>query len=250
MIIAQISDTHIALDSPDAGQRITDFERAIDDINALDPAPDVIVHTGDIVHNGLPEEYSKAAAILGEAKAPVYVMAGNKDDRANLRTAFAPAGYLDRQVEFIDYAVEDFPVRLVMLDTLCPGHNRGDFCEARLTRFAAMMERNSDKPAAVFTHHPPYEVFVGPDRFHFADLDVMESLCAEMKRYANIIALFSGHVHRGAFGRVGNIPATIMPCIATSLRRGEYPEWIKTRPVYHLHRYEPAMGFVTEARIV
>ena len=52
MIIAQISDTHIALDSPDADQRIRDFELTIADINALDPAPDVIVHTGDIVHNG------------------------------------------------------------------------------------------------------------------------------------------------------------------------------------------------------
>jgi hypothetical protein len=39
MIIAQISDTHAALDSPDADQRIRDFERTIADINALDPVP-------------------------------------------------------------------------------------------------------------------------------------------------------------------------------------------------------------------
>ena len=49
MIIAQITDTHIALDTPDAEQRILDFERVIGDINALHPSPDVIVHTGDIV---------------------------------------------------------------------------------------------------------------------------------------------------------------------------------------------------------
>jgi hypothetical protein len=48
MIVAQISGTHIALDTPDADQRIRDFERTIVDINALHPAPDVIVHTGDI----------------------------------------------------------------------------------------------------------------------------------------------------------------------------------------------------------
>ena len=62
MIIAQISDTHIALDTPDADQRIRDFERTIADINALDPAPDVIVHTGDIVHNGRQDEYAQAVA--------------------------------------------------------------------------------------------------------------------------------------------------------------------------------------------
>ena len=52
MIIAQISDTHLALDAPDANQRLRDFALTVVDINALDPAPDVIVHTGDIVHNG------------------------------------------------------------------------------------------------------------------------------------------------------------------------------------------------------
>ena len=46
MIIAHISDTHIALDTPDAERRIRDFEDTIADINELDPAPDVIVHSG------------------------------------------------------------------------------------------------------------------------------------------------------------------------------------------------------------
>ena len=94
MIIAQISDTHIALDTPDADQRLSDFARTIADINALDPLPDVIVHTGDVVHNGRQDEYAQAVAMLAKARAPVYVLAGNKDDRANLRAAFSRGGYL------------------------------------------------------------------------------------------------------------------------------------------------------------
>ncbi len=35
MIIAQISDTHLALDTPDANQRIRDFALTVVDINAL-----------------------------------------------------------------------------------------------------------------------------------------------------------------------------------------------------------------------
>ena len=117
MIIAQISDTHIALDAPDADQRIRDFELTIADINALDPAPDVIVHTGDIVHNGRQDEYAQAVAILAKAHAPVYVLAGNKDNRANLRAAFSACGYLRADSDFIDYAVEDFPGKAD-----CAGH--------------------------------------------------------------------------------------------------------------------------------
>ena len=91
MIIAQISDTHMALDSPDADQRIRDFERTIADINALDPAPDVIVHSGDIVHNGRQDEYAEAVRSSLRRRAPVYVMPGNKDDRANLARGFFSA---------------------------------------------------------------------------------------------------------------------------------------------------------------
>jgi 3',5'-cyclic-AMP phosphodiesterase len=35
MIVAQISDTHVALDTPDADRRMQDFASTIADINAL-----------------------------------------------------------------------------------------------------------------------------------------------------------------------------------------------------------------------
>jgi Icc protein len=103
MIIVQISNTHIALDTPDADQRISDFARTIADINALDPSPDVIVHSGDIVHNGRQDEYIKAATILAAARAPVYVLPGNKDNRTNLREAFSGYGYFASDSDFIEY---------------------------------------------------------------------------------------------------------------------------------------------------
>jgi hypothetical protein len=65
-----------------------------------------------------------------------------------------------------------------------------------------------------------------------------------------VIAVFSGHVHRGTAGHVGSIPVIVVPCIATTLRKGEYPAHMKTCPVYYLHRFDPIWGFVTEARIV
>ena len=86
MIIAHISDTHLAFDAPDAERRLRDFASTIADINALDPPPDVIVHSGDIVHNGREDEYAQAVELLAKAQAPVYVLPGNKDDRANLRS--------------------------------------------------------------------------------------------------------------------------------------------------------------------
>ena len=117
MIIAHISDTHLEFDTADAARRLRDFASTIADINALDPPADVIVHTGDIVHNGRQDEYAQAAALLAKARAPVYVLPGNKDDRANLRAVLSARGYLAPDSEFIDYAIEDYPVRLIALAT-------------------------------------------------------------------------------------------------------------------------------------
>jgi 3',5'-cyclic-AMP phosphodiesterase len=250
MIIAQISDTHIALDTPDADQRIGDFERTVAALNALDPAPDVIVHTGDIVHNGRQDEYAQAVAILAMARAPVYVLAGNRDNRANLRLAFSACGYLAPDSEFIDYAVEGFPVRLIAVDTLSTGSNKGDFCPARARRLIGLIDAETTKPIAIFAHHPPFEVTVGPDPLNFETPEVMARLRQALQHAGRVVASFSGHVHRAAAGHVGNITATVVPCIATTLRKGDYPAHMKRRPVYHLHRFDPLWGFATETRIV
>jgi 3',5'-cyclic-AMP phosphodiesterase len=249
MIIAQISDTHIALDTPDADRRIHDFALAIADINALDPAPDAIVHTGDIVHNGRPDEYAQAVAILAKARAPVYVVAGNKDDRQNLRAAFSSCGYLGRSGDFIDYAIDDYPVRLIALDTVNSASNKGDFCPKRVRRLIDLVDAETTRPIAIFTHHPPFEVMVGPELLHFETSEKMSRLCRALQHSGRVVAVFSGHVHRAAAGRVGSIPATVVPCTATTRRYGEYPPHMKTRPVYHVHRFDPDWGFATETRI-
>ena len=250
MIIAQISDTHIALDSPDADQRIRDFELTVADINALDPAPDVIVHTGDIVHNGREDEYAEAVAILAKARAPAYVLAGNKDDRANLRNAFSARGYLAPDSDFICYAIEDYPVRLIALDTLSSSSNKGDFCSERVRRLIDLIDSETSKPIAVFAHHPPFEVTVGPDPLNFETPEIMSRLRRALQHSGRVVAVFSGHVHRAAEGHVGSVPAIVMPCIATTLRKGDYPPQMKKRPVYYVHRFDPVWGFITEARIV
>jgi 3',5'-cyclic AMP phosphodiesterase CpdA len=250
MIIAQISDTLIALDTPDAEQRLQDLERTVADINALDPAPDVIVHTGDVVHNGRRDEYAKAAAILAKARAPVYVLAGNKDHRANLRAAFSAGGYLTPDSHFIDYAIDDYPVRLIALDTLGSSGGKGGFCRERARRLKSLINADTTRPIAVFAHHPPFEVPVGPDALNFETPEMMSRLRQALQHSERVVAVMSGHVHRGTSGRVGKIPATVMPSVATTLRKGEYPDHMTARPVYHIHRFDPLRGFTAESRIV
>lgn len=250
MIIAQISDSHLALDTPDSKRRIEDFEATIEHINELDPAPDLIIHTGDIVQNGRVDEYQRAAEILQMARVPVYVMVGNKDDRRHLRSTLPAAFYNEQDGEFVAYSLEDFPVRLIALDTLNPGSNKGEFCQQRLSDLVNVLEADTKKPVAIFAHHPPIRVLEGPDPIHFETEEIMQRFRQTLQQFPKITSLFCGHVHRGVAGSIGDIPCLVMPCISTSLRRGDYPTELTTCPIYHLHKYEPDWGFTTEIQIV
>ena len=242
MLIAQISDTHLIVDGPGSARRLADFQAVIDDINALDPLPDAIVHTGDIVHNGLAREYAAATAILDRARAPVYVLAGNKDNRSALRAAFQSGGYLSADQSFISYTVDAFPFRLVALDTTDPESKKGAFCDARFAALEGYLQ--SDRPALVFMHHPPVEITVGPDRFHFDDLARMERLARCLSSHTPLRAVMCGHVHRATTAMLGQVPVSVMSSVATELRWDTQPAGTETRPAYQLLEAEPTTGSV------
>ena len=97
MILVQISDTHI--DAPDKlvyGHFDTAamLTRAVGVINAMDPAPDLVLHTGDIASHGDANQYATFKDIADKLTAPLVLMPGNHDNRDALRTAFGGTPWL------------------------------------------------------------------------------------------------------------------------------------------------------------
>ena len=56
---------------------------------------------------------------------------GNHDDRGHLRDAFGTQG-AKSMAGFVQYVVDEWPVRLIALDTNIPGHHAGALCAERL----------------------------------------------------------------------------------------------------------------------
>jgi 3',5'-cyclic AMP phosphodiesterase CpdA len=91
MLIAQISDLHIQKGGKPAYGRVDTvsmLKRAVAALNALDPQPDVVLATGDLVERGSTEEYGILRDILAPLKATLLVVPGNHDARATLAVAF------------------------------------------------------------------------------------------------------------------------------------------------------------------
>jgi hypothetical protein len=83
-----------------------------------------------------------------------YLAVGNHDDRDLLRAAFPEHRHLAGEGGFVQYVVDEFTVRLVVLDTLIPGAPGGRLCEQRLQWLDRMLAA-SDRPTIVAQHHPP-----------------------------------------------------------------------------------------------
>jgi 3',5'-cyclic-AMP phosphodiesterase len=249
MLIAQITDTHIRPKGVLAMGRVDTaghLARAVAHIAALRPAPDVVLITGDLVDAGMAEEYAHFKELLAPLAMPVYLIPGNHDLRDPLRAMFADHRYLPSG-EFLQYVVDDGPVRLVALDTLAPGAPHGELCDRRLDWLAARLDE-SDRPTILFMHHPPFAC--GMREFDKARLNVgAERLAAIVQRHPNVEGILCGHVHRPIQMRWAGTIASIAPSTAHQATLDLAPDaplmYSMEPPAVALHQWHPGAGLVT-----
>jgi len=196
-LIAQISDMHIKTRGA-LSYRVVDTARhlreCIAHIKALKQRPDVVVATGDLTDFGKPEEYELLREILGELQLPLYMIPGNHDERGNMRAAFAEHAYLRQSPDFIQYAIEDLPMRIVALDTVVPGASGGLLCEKRLGWLAATLRARPDTPTVILMHHPPFRTLIG--HMDQIGLEGASAFKCVLANHPQVKAVLCGHLHR------------------------------------------------------
>ncbi len=250
VVIAQITDLHVRADpvsafgSVDTGERL---ERVVDAIMSLDERPDTVIITGDLVDYGTMAEYARLQHILSRLSMPVFPIPGNHDDRRNLIASFPIlAGRLENC--FVQYIVDEFPVRLVGLDTLSPGQVGGTLCERRL-RYIERVIASSDKPTLMFMHHPPFDV--GQQANPDLSCSNADRLALLLDGQSHVLGVVCGHIHRAVTSRLGQTIAMTVPAVAPMLEMtlsGALPSrWLPSEPGYVLHAWNPVAGMVSTA---
>jgi 3',5'-cyclic AMP phosphodiesterase CpdA len=255
MLIAQLSDTHLRPEGQLLYDRIDTagyLERAVAHVLKLDPRPDVAIMSGDLVEAGKPEEYARLRSVIAPLPMPVYVIPGNHDAREPMRAAFADKGYFPAS-GFLQYAVDDGPLRLLALDTLVEGKPHGALCAERLAWLEARLDEQPRRPTLLFMHHPPFEC--GIETFDKSRLlEGADGLATLVRRHGNVERIACGHVHRPIQVRWAGSLASIAPSTAhqatLDLHEHSALTMMMEPPAIALHQWRPGTGLVTHVSYI
>lgn len=246
MIIAHITDTHILPkgdSAPKAAIRVDALRRCVADIARL--TPDLVIHTGDATQNGDREEYDHLKELLSAIAAPIYFAPGNRDDRATMREALA---HFPDTGEFLQYAVEDYPVRLVAFDTTGPHPRKGFACEERVDWLDRTLAAAPDRPTLVFMHHPPLDIPVLYEN-GYAESSQAAALKGVIARHPQIVRVLFGHVHFSTFFDWAGSLASTMGSVAVDVRKGMDSSGRDAEPLYQVHIWDEGGTLTTQTRI-
>jgi 3',5'-cyclic AMP phosphodiesterase CpdA len=250
MIIAQLSDFHARpVGRPAYGYVDTNaaIRRAVDAVLAMEPRPDCVLVTGDLTDCGLPEEYEIVRDALAVLPMPVYAVPGNHDRRETFAQVLGPShGYLPK-AGFLHYAIDDFPVRLIGLDTVIAGQDGGEICAEREAWLATRLTEGNGRPTVIFMHHPPFRVAV--DGMDVMPCRVSPGFAALIARHPEIERVVCGHYHRPIqrrfAGTIGYVAPGTAHQVALDLRPGRENRLIMEPPAFALHVWDPEAGLVS-----
>ena len=254
-IVAQVSDLHIKAHGK-LSYRVVDtagmLDACVDRLNTLPQRPDIVVLTGDLTDFGRPEEYAVLRERLARLDMPCYLVPGNHDERAAMRAAFPDHGYLQGTGEFIQYAIETHPVRLVGIDTVVPGQGGGRLCERRLEWLDAALRQRPETPTLVLMHHPPFDTFIG--HMDAQGLEDSKGLAAVISRHPQVERLLCGHLHRPIEARFAGTIACTAPSpahqVALDLATDAASRFVMEPPSFRLHAWTAATGVISHTGFI
>jgi Icc protein len=247
LCIAQISDLHIKPPGRLAYGRVDTakaLECCIATLNALKPAPDFVVISGDLADAPTVEEYDYLKHLLAPLKLPFAGIPGNHDSREMMRAAFPQSGYAVSSGP-LNQKVEIDALDLVLLDSSVSGKPDGELDAPTLQWLDATLASSTNRPALLFLHHPPFAT--GISHMDRQNLHNAGELADLVRRHPRVQLIAAGHVHRAVLTLFAGVPATICPApnhaVDLDLAELREPSFKVEPPAFHLHTWFPGEGF-------
>lgn len=242
MFIAHISDLHIG-DADKPG--IANLNKIVRCINSMDILPEAVLVTGDLIHLRQKKHYEACFAELNKLKMPYFTIVGNHDEPNQLKEALAmycPAHPKSEMKDYLQYVVDDYPVRIIALDTYAEKHPNGILNDEKLEWLREKLEDNPDKKPVLLMIHQ----FTLKTKLSFFDSYAEEwfgKFNELVARHEDTIKLIAcGHLHNSLIGSVGKIP--MISTFSTNwqayfdFKPREYLTANKLPVGFYLHRFD------------
>ncbi len=189
--ILHITDTHLYGD-PSKCLAGVNTERSLSKILQLardEVLPvDLVLITGDLVHDGSEGGYRRIKEHLHSLGAPTYYLPGNHDRNEVLHSQ------LQTDLISMPAAAIHGDWLITMLDSSIPGSDGGHLDAAELAKLENTLQSNPDKHVLVCLHHQPIPIGSGwMDRMV---LDNPDEFFSVLKQHPNVQLVLYGHVHQ------------------------------------------------------
>ena len=252
MLLAQLSDPHVVV--PGAlllgGIDTTAFLRAaVAHVAALDPEPDLVLITGDLVNDGQLEQYHHLRDLLAPLSAPVHLLPGNHDHVPTLRGAFPQevpgrGGRAD--------GVLEGELCVVCLDSSRFPAAGGDLDPDQLTWLDGVLG-GASTPTVVAVHHPPFATGIRHMDGMALSQEASAALATVIERHPHVERVLCGHLHRTITRRFAGTIAMTAPSTAHAVHldlADGPPAWTDEPPGVLLHHWDPDKGLVTHLSLI
>jgi 3',5'-cyclic AMP phosphodiesterase CpdA len=212
---------------------------ALAEIAALDPAPEFVVHLGDIVHPmpGLPvfgEAARRFKEIAAPLRIPLHLVPGNHDvgDKA---VDWMPADIVcsDYVARYRDtfgkdyYAFDCGPLRGIVINSLLVNSGLPEEAAQRAW-LEAELAASAGRRIFAFIHYPPF-VLAPDERSTYDNIDQPgRAWLLGLLRAHGVEAMFAGHVHNFWYDVHGETEMYLLP--STAFLRHDYSEFYRVNP--------------------
>ena len=189
--ILQVTDSHLYADP--AGCLVgINTQQSFDSVMALArerlPRTDLVLATGDLVHDASPEGYRRLRGHLNNHGVPVYCLSRNHDVPAVM------AEHMRGGRVAVERTVRRNGWLIVMLDSTIIGEEGGHLAESELAALEQELSKHPECHVLVCLHHHP--VPINSAWMDSIALDNPEQLFAVLDNHPSIRGILWGHIHQ------------------------------------------------------
>lgn len=187
--LLQITDTHLYAD-PDKKLYDVNTQASLQRVLKAArqrPQPDLVLATGDLVHDESPVGYETLASMLRTLDAPVAAIAGNHDALNSLQAIADKNIHIGGKRRLGAWCI-------VLLNTLVPGETDGHLDAEELRFLDTALTQSRGTHALIALHHHP--VAIGCTWLDRIGLNNADEFFEILDRYQHVRGIVWGHVHQ------------------------------------------------------